>query len=163
MSIEDDIARIALQEQRLRFPKFDAGVAWELGLALKDAADKREVGVAIDISTSTYSLFSHAMDGATPDNAEWVRRKRNVSLRFFRSSYAIGLELKRDGRTTRGEARADRRRLHGAWRVFSGAACRIEPLHRRDNRVGPAAARGPRSADDGRWRSISACRWRRSR
>jgi uncharacterized protein (UPF0303 family) len=28
-----------------------------------------------------------------------VRRKRNTTLRFFRSSYAIGLELKRDGRT----------------------------------------------------------------
>ena len=90
---------IALQEERLRFERFDAGVAWDLGLALKAAADKRGVGVALDISTPSYTLFSHAMDGATPDNEEWVRRKRNVTLRFHRSSYAIGLELKRDGRT----------------------------------------------------------------
>ncbi len=99
MDIEQDLARVALQEQKLRFDRFDAEIAWDLGLALKAAADKRGVGVALDISTPTYTLFSHAMAGTTPDNAEWVRRKRNVTLRFHRSSYAIGLELKRDGRT----------------------------------------------------------------
>jgi len=99
LDIEQDLARVALQEKRLRFKRFDAGVAWDLGLALKAAADERGVGVALDISTPSYTLFSHAMEGATPDNEEWVRRKRNVTLRFHRSSYAIGLELKRDGRT----------------------------------------------------------------
>jgi uncharacterized protein (UPF0303 family) len=99
MSIDDDLKRIALQEERLRLPRFDAAVAWELGLVLKAAADREGARVAIDISTPSYTLFSHAMEGATPDNAEWVRRKRNVTLRFFRSSYAVGLELKRDGRT----------------------------------------------------------------
>jgi uncharacterized protein (UPF0303 family) len=99
LDIEQDLARVALQEEKLRFDRFDAGVAWDLGLALKAAADKRGVGVALDISTPTYTLFSHTMAGTTPDNAEWVRRKRNVTLRFHRSSYAIGLELKREGRT----------------------------------------------------------------
>ena len=99
MDIERDLQQIALQEERLRFERFDAGVAWDIGLALKAAADKRGVGVALDISTPSYTLFSHAMQGATPDNAEWVRRKRNVTLRFHRSSYAIGLELQRDKRT----------------------------------------------------------------
>src|SRR5688572_33393214 len=97
--MEDDLARIARQEERLRFPAFDASVAWELGVALRQAADRRGAGVAIDISLHTQPLFHCALDGATPDNTEWVRRKRNVTLRFFRSSYAIGLELKRDGRT----------------------------------------------------------------
>lgn len=101
MDIEKDLARVALQEERLRFPRFDAAIAWELGLALKRAADERGVSVALDISTPSYTLFSHAMDRATPDNAEWVRRKRNVTLRFSKSSYAIGLMLKRDGRTLR--------------------------------------------------------------
>ena len=99
MDIEQELARIALQEERLRFKSFDAEVAWTLGLALKSAADKRGVSVALDISTPSYTLFSHAMQRANPDNAEWVRRKRNVTLRFHRSSYAIGLELKRDSRT----------------------------------------------------------------
>jgi uncharacterized protein (UPF0303 family) len=99
MNIDRDLERIALQEKRLRFERFDTGIVWDLGLALRAAADKRGVGVAIDISTPSYTLFSHAMEGATPDNAEWVRRKRNVTLRFHRSSYAIGLELTRDKRT----------------------------------------------------------------
>jgi uncharacterized protein (UPF0303 family) len=101
LDIERDLARLALQEERLRFERFDAGTAWDLGLALKAAADKRGVGVALDISTPSHTLFSHAMEGATPDNAEWVRRKRNVTFRFHRSSYATSLDLKRDGRTLR--------------------------------------------------------------
>jgi uncharacterized protein (UPF0303 family) len=99
ISIDDDLARISLQEDRLRFSRFDANVAWELGVALRQAAERRGVGVAIDISAHSHQLFAHAMAGSTPDNPEWVRRKRNVTMRFFRSSYAIGLELKRDGRT----------------------------------------------------------------
>ena len=96
MDIDQDLARVALQEERLRFDRFDAGVAWELGLALKGAAERRGSEVAIDISTHAQPLFCHYMAGTTPDNVEWVRRKRNVTLRFFRSSYAIGLILKRD-------------------------------------------------------------------
>lgn len=99
MDIDRELERVALQEERLRFTRFDAGVAWQLGLALRAAAEARGAGVALDIATPTYTLFSHAMEGAVPDNTEWVRRKRNVTLRFFRSSYAVGLELTRDGRT----------------------------------------------------------------
>jgi uncharacterized protein (UPF0303 family) len=115
LDIEHDLARVASQEERLRFDRFDAEIAWELGLALKAEAERRRVGVALDISTPSYVLFSHAMAGATPDNAEWVRRKRNVTLRFHRSSYAIGLELKRDGRTLeeRHGLRADDFMAHG--------------------------------------------------
>ena len=99
MDIEQDLARIALQEERLRFERFDSAVAWELGLALKASAERRGAGVAIDVCTHAQPLFCHYMAGTTPDNAEWVRRKRNVTLRFFRSSYAVGLALKRDGTT----------------------------------------------------------------
>ena len=56
------------------------------------------------------------MQNATPDNAEWVRRKRNVTLRFHRSSYAIGLELQRAGKTMRERhgLRDDDYMAHGA-------------------------------------------------
>lgn len=39
------------------------------------------------------------MDGTTPDNVEWVRRKSNVVARFHRSSYAVGLREKQKGQT----------------------------------------------------------------
>ena len=99
MDIEEDLVRIALQEERLRFASFDAAKAWDLGLALKAAANRRNAPVAIDISAHSHQLFYSALPGTTPDNAEWVRRKRNVTLRFFKSSYAIGLALQR-GQTT---------------------------------------------------------------
>lgn len=96
MSIDQDLETIAQQEKRLRFKHFDAEVAWAVGSALKAAAEKRKVAVAIDIQLNGHTLFSFAMDGTTPDNWEWVRRKRNVVLRYHRSSYAVGLKHERE-------------------------------------------------------------------
>jgi len=93
MNIERDLARIAQQEQRLRFEHFDARVAWEIGARLKQLAQSREAAVAIDVSLHHQSLFFYAMPGTIPDNTDWIRRKRNVVMRFHRSSYAVGLSL----------------------------------------------------------------------
>ena len=71
MSIERDLERIALQEKRLQFKHFDAKVAWAIGGALKAAAEKRQVAVAIDIQMQGHALFSYAMPGMTPDNWDW--------------------------------------------------------------------------------------------
>lgn len=97
--IENDLEKIALQEQRLQFAAFNASVAWELGCALKAAAEKRGAAVAIDIQLHGHPLFFYAMPGTTPDNSEWIRRKRNVVMRYHRSSYSIGLKHDR-ARTT---------------------------------------------------------------
>ena len=94
-----DLARIALQEQRLQFEHFDATTAWTLGARLKSAAEARGVAVAIDIQLHGQPLFFYAMPGTTPDNVDWIRRKRNVVLRFQRSSYAVGLQLQQRGTT----------------------------------------------------------------
>ncbi len=95
MTIDQDLEKIALQEQRLQFKHFNSEVAWAVGAALKAAAEKRRVAVAIDIQLNGHTLFAYAMPGTTPDNWDWVRRKRNVVLRFHRSSYAIGLKHER--------------------------------------------------------------------
>ena len=99
MSIDQDLEKIALQEKRLQFKNFDAEMAWALGSALKAGAEKRRVAVVIDIQVSGHTLFSYAMAGTTPDNWEWIRRKRNVVMRYHRSSYAIGLKHQRAGTT----------------------------------------------------------------
>ena len=99
MNIDQDLEKIALQERRLQFKHFDSEVAWALGTALKAAAEKCQVAVAIDIQLHGHPLFSYAMPGTTPDNLEWIRRKRNVVMRFHRSSYAIGLKQERDQAT----------------------------------------------------------------
>ncbi|HWY09509.1 MAG TPA: heme-degrading domain-containing protein [Candidatus Acidoferrales bacterium] len=95
MSIDQDLEKIALQEKRLQFEHFDSEAAWAIGTALKAAAEKRKVSVAIDIQLHGLPLFSFAMAGITPDNWDWIRRKRNVVMRYHRSSYAIGLKYER--------------------------------------------------------------------
>jgi uncharacterized protein (UPF0303 family) len=99
MTIEQEIERIGRQEERLRFRSFDANTAWTLGSRLRAFAESRGVAIAIDIQVNGHALFFTAMPGATPDNTDWIRRKRNVVRRFHRSSYAIGLQLRKEQKT----------------------------------------------------------------
>jgi uncharacterized protein (UPF0303 family) len=99
MDIAKDLERIALQEQRLQFDRFDSEVAWKIGSALRSAAQDQGKSVAIDITLAGALLFYNAMPGATPNNAEWIRRKKNVLNRFHKSTYAMGLEYQRNDTT----------------------------------------------------------------
>lgn len=93
MAIPDDLERIAIQERQLRFPAFDEETAWRLGSRLRSLAVERGIALVIDIRRPAQPLFYAALAGTTPDSAEWVRRKSNVTLRFHRSSFAVGLDL----------------------------------------------------------------------
>ena len=99
MTIEDDLSRIAEQEKALSFDGFDLTTAWQLGKLLQELATERGLGIAIDVTLHSMPVFYAAMPGVTPDNVQWVRRKRNMVLRYFRSSYASGLKLQKDGKT----------------------------------------------------------------
>ena len=99
MSIADDLERIALQERELHLARLDAGVAWELGSKLRAMALERGHKVAIDVRRFGQQLFYVALDGTTPNNAEWIRRKSNTVTRFFASSYFVGLNNKAKGTT----------------------------------------------------------------
>lgn len=98
-SLEADLTRLALQEERLQFDQFTADTAWLLGNRLREAALARPGAVAIDIRVAGEPLFFLAMPGTTPDNGAWCRRKRNVTLHFHRSSYAVGLGLRQNQTT----------------------------------------------------------------
>jgi uncharacterized protein (UPF0303 family) len=99
MGFTEDLERIALQERELVLPRLDAQMVWSLGSQLRDLAHERGLAVVIDIRRFGQPLFYAAMDGTTPDNVEWVRRKCNVVARFHRSSYAIGIREKVKGET----------------------------------------------------------------
>jgi uncharacterized protein (UPF0303 family) len=96
MNIDQDLAIIARQEQSLCFQKFDEHTAWEIGTRLKAAAEKLGGAVAIDVTLAGHSVFSYVMPGASPNNTNWVRRKRNTVQHFHRSSYGLGRQLERD-------------------------------------------------------------------
>jgi len=97
MNAEVEIERLADQEGRLCFTRFDHVVAWDLGTRLRSAAASRSVAVTIEIRLLRETVFFCAMPGTTPENADWARRKRNTVELLQRSSYLVGLSLKRDG------------------------------------------------------------------
>jgi len=99
MGLSEDLEKIALQESELVLPQLDAETAWQLGSLLRTMAAERGLAVVIDVRRFGQPLFYAAMEGTTPDNVEWVRRKRNVVARFHRSSYAVGLREKQKGQT----------------------------------------------------------------
>jgi uncharacterized protein (UPF0303 family) len=99
MGLSEDLERVALQERELVLPRFDAEVAWKLGIRLRTMAQDRGLALVIDVRRFGQPLFYAALEGTTPDNPEWVRRKINVVARFHRSSYRMGLSLKAKNET----------------------------------------------------------------
>lgn len=94
MGLSEDLEQVAMQESALQLPHLDNQTAWELGSSLRTLAKERRLPVVIDVRRFGQQLFYTALEGTTPDNAEWVRRKSNVVARLHRSSYAIGLSLR---------------------------------------------------------------------
>ncbi len=92
MGWNEDLERVALQERELVLPRLDADIAWELGSRLRAMAHDRGLAVVIDVRRFGQPLFYSALEGTTPDNVEWVRRKSNVVARFHQSSYFAGIK-----------------------------------------------------------------------
>ena len=99
MGLTEDLACVTLQERELRLPHFDEQMAWDLGTRLRALARERGLPIVIDVRRFGQPLFYDALEGTTPDNPEWVRRKSNVVARFHRSSYGMGLSLRAKGQT----------------------------------------------------------------
>lgn len=99
MSIENDLELILRQEDELQFYVFSAETAWEVGNRLHEDALARGAAMTFEIQVAGRTLF-YAQTGFAPaDQMEWIRRKRNVVMRFARSSYAIGLDLQQQGKS----------------------------------------------------------------
>ena len=97
MDLEQDIARIAEQEQRLRLTSFNEETAWDLGSRLRALAIARHVAVTIEVRLARETAFFCSMPGTSPANADWARRKRNTVEMLSRSSYGVGLSLELEG------------------------------------------------------------------
>lgn len=110
MTIEQDIAIIARQEEALRFEHFSEADAWALGGLMRQLAEERQLPLVIDIRIGTRPLFYTALPGTTPENPDWVRRKVNTVYRFHKSSYRVGREFALKGKVfdaSRGVTLAD--------------------------------------------------------
>jgi len=98
-TLEEDLRLIAEQERLLHFASFSAETAWAVGSALRAEALARKAGMTFEIQIAGRTLFACSTEGAAPGQADWIRRKRNVVMRFGRSSYAVGLQLQLEGKT----------------------------------------------------------------
>lgn len=109
MGLNEDLERVSLQESQLQFDSMDEQTAWKIGTRLRALAEQRGLSIVIDVRRFGQPLFYTALNGTTPDNVEWVRRKSNSVARFHRSSYGLGLHLKskNDSLEARGLPTAD--------------------------------------------------------
>ena len=99
MSVESDLEAIASQEQKLQFSEFGAETAWSVGCWLRAQAVARNAAMSFEVQLAGRTLFLSSTQGAPAGQADWIRRKRNVVMRFGKSSYAVGLQLELEGKT----------------------------------------------------------------
>jgi len=95
----DLLQTLEQQEANLQFEHFDSDRALAVGLWMIEDVRRRGKSVTINITRNGQVLFHHAMAGATPDQADWIRRKNNTVQRFARSSYYMGIYYKNRGST----------------------------------------------------------------
>jgi uncharacterized protein (UPF0303 family) len=98
MTDQISLDTLRAEEQELQFPWFNPDVAWTLGSLIREIAQDGAMPIAIEISASGQQLFFSALQGATPDNSEWIRRKRAVVQRFHHSSLFMSVQAEQQGR-----------------------------------------------------------------
>jgi uncharacterized protein (UPF0303 family) len=122
-----DLTILAQQEALLHFAEFTPDTAWQLGHRLHDALAARPEGGTVEIELNGQLLFACATMGAKPNQADWIRRKRNTVRHFARSSYAVGRQLELDRQTLEehhGLALADYAAHGGGFPLFlEGSGC----------------------------------------
>ena len=95
------------QESRLVFDRFDEDTAWELGVALREAALAAALPVAISIRRNGQRLFHAALPGSSADNDGWLERKSAVVDRYGRSSLRVGELFRVNGGSFDKDSRLD--------------------------------------------------------
>ena len=98
-NLMDQIESVKAEELELIFSEFSHETAINLGYALHEKAKILGVSVTIDIRKGDHILFHLAMEGTSPNNDRWVKRKSNTVQFLHMSSYRAGLENILSGET----------------------------------------------------------------
>jgi uncharacterized protein (UPF0303 family) len=133
--------KLAEQESRLVFDRFDEDTAWALGEALREAARAAALPVAISIRRNGQRLFHAALPGSSADNDGWLERKSAVVDRYGRSSLRVGEQFRVNGGSFDTDAR-----LNPSEYAAHGGAFPI--LVRGTGCVGTVAVSGLPEVDD---------------
>ncbi|MCQ4087384.1 heme-degrading domain-containing protein [Saccharibacillus sp. JS10] len=96
---QQQLTQMQREEEELRFRTFDAETALSLGLVLIEEARQTHKKVTVDITRNGHRLFLHAMEGTSPENEDWIRRKNNTVARFNQSSWHTALQLRSENKS----------------------------------------------------------------
>lgn len=99
INYENILKDLAKQEETLQFQKFTNDMALEIGLSIVKKAKELNKLITVDITKNRQQVFHYSFEGTSPDNDNWVIRKKNVVNRFNRSSYYMGTCLEVIGKT----------------------------------------------------------------
>ena len=143
MSGRELLDELEAQEARLVFDSFDEQIAWDLGVALRDAGLAARLPIAISVRRNGQELFHAALPGASADNDGWLARKSAVVDRYGRSSLRVGEEFR-----VRGESFDEDSRLDVAAFAAHGGAFPV--LIRGTGCVGSVAVSGLPQLEDHR-------------
>jgi endoglucanase len=91
------LAALLREEQQLQFDRFDDATARAVGAQLVARAEREHKTVTIQVSRGDTVLFKQAMPGASPDHADWIRRKNNLVGRTGHSSFYTHNEVRQNG------------------------------------------------------------------
>jgi uncharacterized protein (UPF0303 family) len=91
MSLPPTLPDLLAEESGLVLDRFDYASAWDLGARIRGVGAERRLPIAVEVVHGSAPVFFSLLPGATPDNSEWIRRKRAVVLRFHHSSLYMRL------------------------------------------------------------------------
>ncbi len=91
------LAALLREEQQLQFDHFDDATARAVGAQLVARAEREHKTVTIQVTRGDTVLFKQAMPGASPDHADWIRRKNNLVGRTGHSSFYTHNEVRQGG------------------------------------------------------------------
>ncbi|MCW2823388.1 MAG: hypothetical protein JWQ91_305 [Aeromicrobium sp.] len=106
-SSRDLLTELLDQERRLVFDTFDDAVAWDVGVALREAGVAAGLPIAISVRRNGQRLFHAALPGASADNDAWLDRKCAVVDRYGHSSLYVGEQFRSRGGDFDTDARLD--------------------------------------------------------
>lgn len=88
-------AECAIDESSIVLDHLTAADAKAIGLSVLELAPQWFPGrpIAVQVELDTHPLFAHFMDGTGAGNADWINKKKNVTRKFGRSSYAVRLDF----------------------------------------------------------------------
>jgi uncharacterized protein (UPF0303 family) len=83
----------------LRFSTSDQGDAFMLGSIASSIVSARGLAVAIEVAIGEHIVYTSAQGGASPDTADWLRRKAAVARLDGASSLLVKMRHEQDGQS----------------------------------------------------------------